>query len=477
MVAHMAGVHAGMEKGVKPGRSRWAPATRAGRAEAGKISTSTTREATECLRAPSHNILILSEDPSGHSVARIQEGRQWKWGAREDTPAVVKIKNNGGQSRVEMERKGRSEICGLPYDQVVQGTLSPGLRPHPARHSLALHPELPTNLYFRLVKWEWENPPRMRRKWHEIMKCPSGLVKAPHTPFLPLKYGPSATDWRGPNSQLCDATKTEHLTPNPHTLPTVGGLSHTPAPQAPWPDLGTGTCPGLVPVVRVARRSWVSPLPTETQVGGRGGGVGTWTSAPNGAGEKPMEQRWQPLRQISFQIQRSEGDRAVSTLHAHTVHQEREGDWPPLPAGCTRGPSLTTGLLSTATALPWHPGLEMILLTNRDPLSETAMGRTDRILCIFNTRVWETEGRWRPWTVALFKARYTVWMQLVLKYSEQRLTEQQDRGCQWGESVWALLPFVFWPRQTSQETLRSRRPKGCQCTNVMCPLPKRHCPY
>ena len=55
----------------------------------------------------------------------------------------------------------------------------------------------------------------------------------------------------------------------------VGGLSHTPAPQAPWPDLGTGTCPGLVPVVRVARRSWVSPLPTETQVGGRGGGVGT----------------------------------------------------------------------------------------------------------------------------------------------------------------------------------------------------------
>ena len=90
-----------------------------------------------------------------------------------------------------------------------------------------------------------------------------------------------------------------------------------------------------------------------------------------------MEQRWQPLRQISFQIQRSEGDRAVSTLHAHTVHQEREGGWPPLPAGCTRGPSLTTGLLSTATALPWHPGLEMILLTEIPCLKQLWAGQTE----------------------------------------------------------------------------------------------------
>ena len=110
------------------------------------------------------------------------------------------------------------------------------------------------------------------------------------------------------------------MTPNPHTLPTAGGQPHTRAPQAPWPDLGTGTCLGLAPAARVACRSWVSPLPTETQVGGRGGSVGTWTSAPGGAGEKPMEQRRQPLWQISFQIQRSKGDRAVSTLHPHRKH-------------------------------------------------------------------------------------------------------------------------------------------------------------
>ena len=274
MVAHMAGVHAGMEKGVKPGEAGGPRPHGLGGQRQGRFPRPPRGE-PQSLRAPSHSILILSEDASGRSVARTQEGRQWKCGAREDTPAVVKTKSNGGQSRAEMERKGRSEIRGLPYDQVVPGTLSPGLRPHPARHSLALHPELPTSLCFCLVKWEWGNPPRMRRKWHEIMKCPSGLVKAPHTSFLPLKYGPSATDWRGPNSQLCDATKTEHSTPNPYTLPTVGGPSHTPAPQAPWPDLGTGTCPGLVPVVRVARRSWVSPLPTETHAGGRGGGVGT----------------------------------------------------------------------------------------------------------------------------------------------------------------------------------------------------------
>lgn len=138
-------------EGREAGRSGRAPATRPGRAEAGRFPRPPRGE-PQSLRAPSHSILILSEDASGRSVARTQEGRQWKCGAREDTPAVVKTKSNGGQSRAEMERKGRSEIRGLPYDQVVPGTLSPGLRPHPARHSLALHPELPTSLCFCLVK-------------------------------------------------------------------------------------------------------------------------------------------------------------------------------------------------------------------------------------------------------------------------------------------------------------------------------------
>lgn len=94
------------------------------------------------------------------SLAILQQGFKLRGENGIEEPSKKKKKTLLPLSRLEItvahsggrwgERTGSRHDCHL--DKMVQGSLSPGLSPHPAMDLLALHPAFPTSLCFLLCK-------------------------------------------------------------------------------------------------------------------------------------------------------------------------------------------------------------------------------------------------------------------------------------------------------------------------------------
>lgn len=138
---------------------------------------------------------------------------------------------------------------------------------------------------------------------------------------------------------------------------------------------------------------------------------------------------------------------------------ERAG-WPSLPASCTRRPCLVTQLLSPATTLPWHPSLEMILLGILliPFLKQLWAGQTE--FFVFLTLAFEKlkdAGGGGGWPCLKQGTLSECDWFLTIPNSKSQSNRNGLLVVRIGASrSGALRLLVFWPRQTSQETPRSR---------------------